>query len=536
MKLSDESSEAIWPHITTVPALLRRAAERHGARPAIEEDGQTLTWADVHRLANRAACGLIGGGIERGDRVAIWAPNWYEWIIAALAIHTSGAVLVPINTRMQGSEVGDVLARSGSRWLFCAGDFLGSNYPERLGRHRPARLERLIVFRQAGDAADGWDAFMDEAARTSEKAAARRAEKVGAEDVSDLLYTSGTTGRSKGVLSCHGQNLRLYEQWSRSMELTHSDRYLIANPFFHTFGYKAGWLASMMCGATILPHAVFDAGVVLERIERDRVSVLPGPPTLYHSLLAHPKLSSIDRSSLRAAITGAASIPPVLIEKMHQELGFSLVLSAYGLTECCGVATICSRADDLVSVASTSGRPCTGVELRLIDATGHEVPRGDPGEILIRGYNVMRGYFEDEDATRAAIDAEGWLHTGDVGVLDVNGRLAITDRLKDMYICGGFNCYPAEIERQLAEHPAVAQAAVIGIADPRQGEVGCAYIVPRAGAARDTAALSDWCRAHMANYKVPRSILWVESLPVNASGKVLKGVLRASHLNEVGGP
>ena len=267
------------------------------------------------------------------------------------------------------------------------------------------------------------------------------------------------------------------------MGLTRGDRYLAVNPFFHSFGYKAGWLACLLQGATLYPLAVFDPGRVLDHIERDRISVLPGPPTLYQGLLAHESLPRRDLSSLRLAVTGAASVPPVLITRMRTELKFRSVLTAYGLTESTGVVTVCPHDADDETVATRCGVAIPGVELRCVDADCHDVPRGTPGEVLVRGYNVMRGYFEDPQATAQAIDADGWLHTGDVGVLDERGYLRITDRMKDVYIVGGFNCYPAEIERLLSEHPAIAQVAVVGVPDERLGEVGKAYVVLRPGRA-----------------------------------------------------
>jgi len=301
-----------------------------------------------------------------------------------------------------------------------------------------------------------------------------------------------------------------------------NDRYLIVNPFFHSFGYKAGWVAAFLQGATVYPEKVFDADAVLGRIARDRISFLPGPPTLFFTMLAHPKLASFDISSLRASVTGAATVPPVLIWRMREELGIANVTTAYGLTECGGCATLCDPSDSAEIVATRCGRAIPGTEVRCVDEHGNTVPAGEPGEVLLRGYHVMQGYFDDEVATREAIDSDGWLHTGDVGVLDERGYLRITDRLKDMFIVGGFNCYPAEIERQLADHPAIAQVAVVGLPDERMGEVGCACVMLRPGATLTSEALIAWARERMANYKVPRHVLCCDSFPMNASNKVLK--------------
>jgi acyl-CoA synthetase (AMP-forming)/AMP-acid ligase II len=341
-----------------------------------------------------------------------------------------------------------------------------------------------------------------------------------------VIFTSGTTGLPKGVMTAHGQNLRTIAEWSRHMELVPEDRYLVVNPFFHTFGYKFGWMAGLFAGAMVLPHAVFDAVAVTGRIARERISVLPGPPTLFISILNDPRRGESDLSSLRATITGAAAVAPALIERIRAELGFRVVLTGYGLTESCGVVSLCSAGDDAETVALTSGRPLPGTEVRCVDEAGNMVPAGEAGEIVVRGYNVMRGYLDDARATTETIDAAGWMHTGDVGILDARGYLRITDRLKDMYIAGGFNCYPAEIERIIAGHPAVAQVAVVGVPDERLGEVGKAFVVLRPQASLDGKALIAWCRDNMANYKVPRFVEVRPSLPVNAAGKVLKFELR----------
>lgn len=514
----------------SIPALVMAAAERYAGTPALEAPGRVIDYAELPAAVLAMTRALMARGIEKGDRVAIWAPNDIDWVLAALGIHLAGAVLVPLNTRMKGAEAEDILARSGARLLFSVGDFLGVDYPAMLAGRRPASLETLVVLgeddpRERPEAL-ALAAFLTEGEAVDEAAARTRAGAVGAEDLSDLLFTSGTTGRPKGVMSAHGQNLRAFAEYARVIGLGRGDRYLIVNPFFHAFGYKAGWLTCLLAGATILPQTTFDADAVLERIARDRISVLPGPPTLYLSLLAHPRLAEADLSSLRIAVTGAATIPPVLIERMRDELGFAVVTTAYGLTECGGLATLCDPTAPAETIATTSGTPIAGTELAILDEAGRALPAGETGEICLRGFHVMQGYFENPAATAKAIDAAGWLHTGDVGRCDAAGNLQITDRLKDMYIVGGFNCYPAEIEAILVTHPAIAQSAVIGVPDPRQGEVGCAYVVPRAGHVLDEATLIAWAREQMANYKVPRHVRLTEALPVNAANKVDKARLR----------
>jgi acyl-CoA synthetase (AMP-forming)/AMP-acid ligase II len=346
------------------------------------------------------------------------------------------------------------------------------------------------------------------------------------DDLSEIMFTSGTTGAPKGAMLRHGTTTHVFTTYVEILGLARGDRYLIVNPFFHTFGLKAGILACLLTGATMVPMATLDLLVAMATIERERITTLPGPPTLYQTLLDHPDLAAHDLSSLRLAVTGAAMVPVELIRRMRQELTFTTILTAYGLTESTGVVTMCRRDDDVETIATTSGRAIPGVELRVVASDGTPQPPGSPGEVQVRGYNVMAGYHGDAEATTSAIDPDGWLHTGDVGVLDERGNLRITDRTKDMFIVGGFNAYPAEIENMIMRHPAVAQVAVIGTPDDRLGEVGMAFVVPRRNATIDPATLVEWCRGEMANYKVPRQVRVVDALPLNAAGKVLKYELR----------
>jgi acyl-CoA synthetase (AMP-forming)/AMP-acid ligase II len=405
--------------------------------------------------------------------------------------------------------------------------FLGTDYVGMLAGVEG--VESVVVLRgEAPTGTTAWTDLLAGGADVADEEVARRSAAVGPDDPSDVIFTSGTTGRPKGVVTTHGQTLRAFDDWSRIVGLREGDRYLVVNPFFHTFGYKAGFLACLMRGATIVPHAVFDVPSVLARVAEERITMLPGPPTLYASILDHPDRSSLDLASLRLAVTGAAPVPVPLIERMRAELTFERVLTAYGLTEATGVVTICREDDDPETISRTSGRAIPDVEVRVVDDAGVEVERGAPGEIVVRGYNVMQGYFEDPEATAEAIDELGWLHTGDIGVMDDRGNVTITDRKKDMFVVGGFNAYPAEIEGALLRHPSVAQVAVVGVPDDRMGEVGVAFVVPRSGGSVDADVLIAWARERMANYKVPRRVAVVDALPLNASGKVLKHELRAS--------
>jgi HIP---CoA ligase len=510
----------------TTPQAVIRAARDHGDALAVADGPTRITYGELHDQVRVMARYLMAHGIQPGDRVAIWSPNTHHWVAAALGVHYAGATLVPINTRYTGYEAADILERSNARALVVAGPFLDV---DRLARLREAvgadglpDLKQVVQIRlDDSPLAPGtidWGALDELGAAVTTEEADARAATVRPDDISDILFTSGTTGRSKGVMSAHRQALDVARAWADCGEVDDTDRYLVINPFFHSFGYKAGILACLLSGATIVPQAVFDVDRAMELIAQERVTVLPGPPTIYQTMLDHPDRAGFDLSSLRLAVTGAATVPVALVERMQSELSFSTVLTAYGLTEAV-VVTMCRADDPAETIARTSGRATAGFEVR-IDTSG---------EILLRGPNVMLGYLDDPDATKQAIDAEGWLHTGDIGVLDEAGYLAITDRLKDMYICGGFNVYPAEVEQVLARLDGVSESVVIGIPDDRLGEVGKAFIIRRPDHEVTTLDVIAFCRERLANYKTPRVVEFRTDFPRNATGKPLKRVLREEH-------
>ena len=509
----------------TIPRLVEAAARAWGPHNAIEDGDVTLTFPALEAARLQSARAFAASGISPGDCIGIWAPNIHEWIVAAIGLQSVGAVLVPMNTRMKGAEAAYVLRKSQARMVLTVGDFLGENYVSMLDAQDLPELTETVVFRSEEPGCTSWADFLARADGVSEDDARERSAAVTPDDLSDIMFTSGTTGNPKGVMAAHGQNLRCFEAWTEVIGLNEADRYLIVNPFFHAFGYKAGWLSCIMRGSTILPHQVFDVPAVLERVGRERVSVLPGPPTLYQSILSHPEREKYDLTCLRLAVTGAAAVPVELVHRMQDELSFETVITGYGLTEACGIVTMCRFDDDPETIALTSGRAIPDVEVRCIDDDGKEVPRGEPGELVLRGYNVMQGYLDDAEETAAAIDVDGWLYTGDIAVMDERGYVRITDRKKDMFIMGGFNCYPAEIENLMFNHDDIAQVAVIGIPDERMGEVGMAFVVPTHGATLEPDSVRAWCREHMANYKVPRRISVVDALPTNATGKVTKFTL-----------
>ena len=518
----------------SIPAMAASTAEQFGDRTAVVDGDTRLSYADLFDQARTFGAALVASGVAPGDRVAIWAFNCAEWIVAALGLFQAGAVLVPINTRFKGAEAADILARSGARALVTVTDFLGTDYLALLedAATELPDLDLLVVAQgPVPERAESWAAFLGRATAGALDALDRRGASVVAEDPSDILFTSGTTGVPKGVVQTHGRTLRVATDWVAMTGLTAGDRYLMVNPYFHMFGLKAGILASVAAGATMFPEAVFDVDRALARVADERITVLPGAPALYQSILDHPDRSRYDLSSLRVAVTGAADIPVELIERIDQELPFSTIITGYGLTEG-GTASATAPDDDVETIATTVGRPRPGFELRIADSQGRQVAPGEPGEILLRGGSIMSHYLDDPEATAAALSPDGWLRTGDLGVVDGSGCLRIVGRAKDMFIVGGFNAYPAEIENALLRHPDIRQAAVIGVPDHRLGEVGMAFVVLRPGAATTGADIVAWSRDQMANYKVPRQVELVDELPLNATGKVMKETLRerAGHL------
>ena len=505
----------------SIPELTQLAAKKFSNKVAIEDRQVQLTFQELEEQSNKASNGFISLGLKEGDRVGIWAPNCYEWIVSALGVLKCGAILVPLNTRFKGQEADYIINKSSIKFLFTMENFLGINYSQMINKEKLQSLEKIIFFdKSSGE--DSWKGFMNLSDDISSKPFNRSFGNL----IADIIFTSGTTGKPKGVVVSQNQNLRVFETWSHHVGLKEGDRYLIVNPFFHTFGYKAGWLSCLMRGATIIPHQIFEADSVLKMIQEKKINVLPGPPALYQSIMSSSNFNSINISTLNLAITGAASIPVQLILDMKKIMGFKTVLTAYGLTESTGVVTMCSPEDDPEIIATTSGRAISGVEVKCLDDNGKEVDTGKPGEIFVKGYNVMQGYLDEKEQTRETIDSEGWLKTGDIGILDDSGYLKITDRSKDMYIVGGFNTYPAEIENILAKHKEIISSAVIGITDKRLGEVGKAFVVVKKSTKLTEEELINWCRENMANYKVPREVVFLEELHLNAAGKVMKFKLR----------
>lgn len=516
----------------SIPNAVRISARRFPAAEALVDEGMRWSFADLEAAMLASARSVLAMGVRPGDRVALWAPNSARWIIAALGILGSGAVLVPVNTRFKGREAAYVLGKSGARALFGVTDFLDNDYIAMLGSADPDSQvlqpgRTVVLFGPTERGQLSWDQFLAAGSAISVDEAAAAIDAVQGDTLSDIMFTSGTTGYPKGVRLTHAQSLRAHGWFAKLMDFRPGDRYLIIPPFFHTFGYKAGWMACIVHGVTILPQATFDLDDVIKKIETERISILLGPPTVFQSILDSPHRGDRDLSSLRVIMASATNVPPALLRRVRNELKPEIIHGGYGLTEATSlVTTTVPQADDFEHIATTVGRPSWDVEVRFVDGDGHDVPGGTAGEILVRGFNVMAGYWEEPEKTAEVIDSGGWLHTGDIGTMDAGGYIRITDRKKDLVLVGGFNVSPAEVERILGEHPAVDAIAVVGIPDERLGEVPIAFIVLVPGVHLTEQEFLSWSSGRIANYKAPRHAFIVDALPRNASMKVVKSELR----------
>ena len=519
-----------WP---SWAALIEDSTARFSDQPVVLDGDDCLTYAELGDVSLRIAGGLIASGVEVGDVVAVWLPNCAAWVAIWAGIARSGAVILPLSTRLRGWEVADMLRRSKAKVLFVAEGFLGQNYESQLVTAEseislPDLVRRIRVRAAPGGGADFADfqAGGDHAGSEVH----RRTAALHLDDVTDLLYTSGTTGQPKGVRNNARRSLRAYWELAGYMGMGPDERMLLVNPLSHSFGLKAGLLASVMRGSCVLPVAVFDPETVLRTVARHRATIMPGPPTLYFGLLNHPGRRKADLATVRSGLTGAAAIPVELVRRVRVELGINGLLTGYGLTEATAIVSCSRPGDDDEHIATTVGRPLDDMQVRVVDVqTGSPLEAGQPGELHVLGYNVMDGY-DDPEHNADAFSADGWLRTGDIGTITSDGYVRITDRLKELFIVGGFNVSPAEVEAVLVRHSQITEAAVVGIADERLGEVGVAFVLPRPGTAPDPAEITAWCHERMANFKVPRQVVVVSELPRTAGGKVQKFVLRDEYL------
>jgi fatty-acyl-CoA synthase len=506
-----------WEPITLAQQLARTAAA-HPGRDALVFEGRRLSWAETQREVTRVARALQAAGVERGDHVAVWVPNHIEWILLWLGANSIGAVIVAVNTRYKTEEVAYILRQSDAKLLVMVGEFVGIDYLAMLARLREEDLPELRDVLVIGS--PEWDAFF--AAPEVEI----DVDAVAYDDPSFIVYTSGTTGYPKGAVHS-SRVLRNECSISEAMDIDSSSRVMNHMPFFHIAGACTGVLPPLITGGAMILMERWDPAHAFELIERERVTVLSGIPTHFIDLLNHDALDTADVSSLKTGWIGGASNPPEVIAAITDRLGMKGILPVYGMTETTSITTIPRLDDPPERITSGTGLPVSDFELKVVDTvSGEELDAGAEGEVCVRGHLVMQGYYEDDEATHAVIDDDGWFHTGDLGEFDAEGYLAITGRKSDMFIVGGSNAYPAEIERALSEHPAIKQAYVVGVPDPRLGEVGFAFVELRRDAELDGDGVTEFCKGRLADFKVPRHVEFVTDWPLTATGKIQRFLLR----------
>jgi HIP---CoA ligase len=528
--------DQLWP---TIGRMLRDvAAERGDALAVVEPGGERLSYRELRARTDHAARALMASGVERGDRVAIWGPNSAVWIVVAMAAATIGAAIVPLNTRFKSDEAAQIFDATQPRVVFTVTGFLDIDFVSMCAQAAPW-AETVVMHGRVREDATGLAAFLARADSISPAELDERLTSTTGDDVSDIMFTSGTTGRPKGVPISHAQDLKAFREEAYHLELSAADVVLGTNPLFHAFGYKVCALGALMTGAAYVAIDRVDPPAVLAAMEREAVTFMAGPPTMFLALMEDPAFAHTDLSRVCKAVCGSTAVPAALFARIRAAFGLELVAAGYGQTESSGVATFFPAGATDDDLASSSGPPMRDIELRIVEiGSDRTAPEGGTGEILVRGYPVMRGYLDLPDATHEVVDDEGWLHTGDVGRLDERGYLVVTDRLNDMFVSGGFNVYPAEVDRVVETCPGVAQAAVVGAPDDRFGEVSFAFVIREPGAAVEANDVLDWTAARIANYKAPRGVAFVDAFPLTANGKVRRADLaaRAAELRRVDSP
>ena len=541
----------------TIPQLLDRACERWGARDAavFAASGTRLSWYDLRERSDAVAAALLALGIRRGNRVGIWAPNREEWILAQFGTARIGAILVNINPAYRTSELEYALNKVRCRALITARSLKSSDYlamlrslaPEldrrpgdgtvELSSERLPHLKHVIVLGDGPVPASAvrFSDFVRAAGPAHRQRLAGLSAALDPDDAINIQFTSGTTGSPKGATLSHFNIVNNARYTAKAMRLTERDRLCIPVPLYHCFGMVLGVLACTAVGATMVyPGESFDAGETLAAVSKHRCTALHGVPTMFVAMLGHPDFARHDLSSLRTGIMAGAPCPIETMRRVVNEMHMKEVTIGYGMTETSPISFQSGVDDPLDRRVSTVGRIQPHVEVKIVDENGRIVPVGQPGELCTRGYSVMRGYWEDPERTAEAIDAAGWMHTGDLATIDAEGYCNITGRVKDMLIRGGENVFPREIEEYLHRHPKVLDVQVFGVPDPRMGEEVCAWIVPRPGQTLTEDEIRAFCQGQIAHYKIPRYLRFVPEFPITATGKPQKFVMRDRMMRELG--
>jgi len=510
----------------TIGENLDAAVRRFPDSPALIDvpAGRRWSYAELAADVDALALGLLAAGVTVGDRVGIWAPNCAEWVLTQYATAKIGAILVNINPAYRTSELEFVLNQSGARLLVAAQRLKTSDYAAMIAEVRPrcAALEQVVLL-GTGE----WDALLETGRRADRGALG--AIELSADDPINIQYTSGTTGFPKGATLSHHNILNNGYFVGELCHYTHEDKICIPVPFYHCFGMVMGNLAATSHGAAmVIPAPAFDPVATLEAVQAERCTSLYGVPTMFIAELAVPDFGRFDLSSLRTGIMAGSPCPVEVMKQVIDRMGMSEVSICYGMTETSPVSTQTRVDDSIERRVATVGRVGPHIEVKVIDpATGRAVPRGTPGELCTRGYSVMLGYWRQPDKTAEVIDAARWMHTGDLAVMDDDGYLSITGRIKDMVIRGGENIYPREVEEFLYTHPDILDAQVIGVPDAKYGEELMAWVRMRPGATPLTAdALREFCLGKLAHYKIPRYVYITDEFPMTVTGKVRKVEMR----------
>ncbi|MDN3439508.1 AMP-binding protein [Planococcus sp. APC 3900] len=507
------------------------------------EHGIRKTYKEFDEETDRLAKAFIGIGIEKGEHVAIWSDNKREWLLSQFATGKMGGILVTVNTSYQSSELEYLLEQSDATTLILGEEFKGTSYIEIVNTVCPElataekgkivskklpHFKRVIVMSNSSyPGIYTWNEFEAFAEKVSDAEYQERFHSMDPDDVINIQYTSGTTGFPKGVMLTHLNVVNNGKLIGDTMNLTETDRLCIPVPFFHCFGCVLGTMAAVTHSTTMVIAEQFEPKRVLQMVQDEKCTGLHGVPTMFIAELNHPDFASFDTSTLRTGIMAGSPCPIEVMKKVIHDMGASEITIAYGQTESSPVITQTRADDDIEKRVSTVGKPHTGVEVKIIDpVTGQQVATGVPGELCTRGYHVMKGYYKNVEATKAAIDPEGWLHTGDIAVEDEDGYIAITGRIKDMVIRGGENIYPREIEEFLYQHPSVQDVQVVGVPDPKYGEELMAWVILKEGEKLDAEELKAYCTGKISRHKIPRYIEFTKEYPMTASGKIQKFKLR----------
>jgi fatty-acyl-CoA synthase len=537
----------------TIGQALDRAAQRWPDREALvsAHQGVRWTWRELHARAEAFAAGLLALGLERGDRVGVWSPNRAEWALTQFACAKAGLVLVTINPAYRLSEVEYTLNKVGVKALVAAEAFKTSQYAAMIealapeiaasapGRLQASRLPQLkIVIKIGGGPRPGWFDVRDIAPLAGSRdiqALAQIEAGLSIDDPINIQFTSGTTGQPKGATLSHRNILNNGYFVGRAVGLVEGDRLCIPVPLYHCFGMVMGNMACLTHGATMIyPSDGFDALAVLRTVQAERCTGLYGVPTMFIAVLGHPDFAGFDLSSLRTGCMAGSPCPVEVMKSVIDRLHMGGVTIAYGMTETSPVSFQSSQDDPIARRVATVGRVQPHLECKVVDLDGNTVPRGETGELCTRGYSVMLGYWDEPERTAEAVDGEGWMHTGDLAVIDAEGYGNIVGRIKDLVIRGGENIYPREVEEYLYRHPKVEDVTVVGLPDSRFGEELCAWIRLKPGEAASAEEVTDFCRGQIAHYKIPRYIRFVDEFPMTVTGKVQKFLIRERMIAELG--